>query len=68
MGEGQAAFGRGRKPGAGMTALLAVAVAGTGLVDPAAPVFHPDDEALLRGAAAFETVRMRRGKPVAVGG
>jgi branched-subunit amino acid aminotransferase/4-amino-4-deoxychorismate lyase len=47
-----------------MTALFAAAVAGVGLVDPAAPVFHADDEALLRGAAAFETVRMRRGKPV----
>ncbi|HUY72573.1 MAG TPA: aminotransferase class IV [Gaiellaceae bacterium] len=47
-----------------MTALLAAAVAGVGLVDPAEPVFHPDDEALLRGAAAFETVRIRRGRPV----
>ena len=47
-----------------MTALLAAAVAGRGLVDPAQPVFHPDDEALLRGAAAFETVRIRRGRPV----
>ena len=47
-----------------MTALLAAAVAGVGLVDPSAPVFYPDDEALLRGAAAFETVRMRGGGPV----
>src|SRR5579859_6212233 len=47
-----------------MSALLAAAVAGVGLVDPAEPVFHPDDEALLRGAAAFETVRIRRGRPV----
>lgn len=47
-----------------MTALLAAGVAGVGLVDPAAPVFFPDDEALLRGAAAFETVRIRRGRPV----
>jgi branched-subunit amino acid aminotransferase/4-amino-4-deoxychorismate lyase len=47
-----------------MTALFAAAVAGVGLVDPAEPVFHPDDEALLRGAAAFETVRIRRGRPV----
>ena len=47
-----------------MTALLAAAVAGRGLVDPAAPVFHPDDEALLRGAAAFETVRIRGGRSV----
>jgi 4-amino-4-deoxychorismate lyase len=47
-----------------MSALLAAAVAGVGLVDPAAPVFYPDDEALLRGAAAFETVRMRARRPV----
>ncbi len=47
-----------------MTALLAAGVGGVGLVDPAAPVFLPDDEALLRGAAAFETVRMRRSRPV----
>jgi branched-subunit amino acid aminotransferase/4-amino-4-deoxychorismate lyase len=47
-----------------MTKLLAVAVGGQGLVDPSAPVFHPDDEAILRGAAAFETVRVRRGAPV----
>ncbi len=50
-----------------MTALLAVAVAGRGLVDPSSAVFHPDDEALLRGAAAFETVRVRRGLPVLLG-
>ncbi len=47
-----------------MTALLAAAVSGLGLVDPSAPVFHPDDEALLRGAAAFETVRVRGGRAV----
>jgi branched-subunit amino acid aminotransferase/4-amino-4-deoxychorismate lyase len=47
-----------------MTALLAAAVAGKGLVDPSQPVFHPDDEALLRGAAAFETVRVRHGRAV----
>lgn len=44
--------------------LRAVAVAGRGIVDPAAPVFLADDEALLRGAAAFETVRVRGGRPV----
>jgi branched-chain amino acid aminotransferase len=43
--------------------LRAVAVAGRGLVDPAEPVFGADDEALLRGAAAFETVRVHRGRP-----
>jgi branched-subunit amino acid aminotransferase/4-amino-4-deoxychorismate lyase len=47
-----------------VTALLAAGVAGIGLIDPAAPVFYPDDEALLRGAAAFETVRIRHGRPV----
>jgi 4-amino-4-deoxychorismate lyase len=47
-----------------LTGLLAVAVAGQGLVDPAAPVFYADDEALLRGAAAFETVRIRAGRAV----
>jgi len=35
---------------------LAVAVAGRGLVSPEEPVLHADDEALLRGRAAFETL------------
>ena len=43
--------------------LLAVAVAGRGLVDPAEPVFHADDDALLRGGAAFETIRVYGGRP-----
>ncbi len=43
--------------------LLAVAVAGRGLVDPEAPVFRADDEALLRGGVAFETIRSYRGVP-----
>ena len=43
--------------------LLAVAVAGRGLVDPAEPVFSAGDEALLRGGAAFETVRVYAGRP-----
>ena len=43
--------------------LLAVAIAGRGLVDPAEPVFHADDDALLRGGAAFETVRVYGGRP-----
>ena len=38
--------------------LLAVAVGGRGLVDPEEPVLRADDEALLRGRAAFETVRV----------
>lgn len=41
--------------------LLAVAVQGRGLVDPAEPVFRADDEALLRGSVAFETVRVYGG-------
>jgi 4-amino-4-deoxychorismate lyase len=43
--------------------LLAVAVAGRGLVDPAQPVLRADDEAVLRGGAAFETVRVYGGRP-----
>ena len=43
--------------------LLVVAVEGRGLVDPAKPVFRADDEALLRGAVAFETVRVYGGVP-----
>jgi len=43
--------------------LLAVAVGGRGLVDPNEPVLHADDEALLRGRAAFETVRVYAGRP-----
>lgn len=43
--------------------LLAVAVAGRGLVDPETAVFRADDEALLRGSVAFETVRTYRGAP-----
>jgi branched-subunit amino acid aminotransferase/4-amino-4-deoxychorismate lyase len=43
--------------------LLALAVAGRGLVDPDAPVLRADDEALLRGRAAFETLRVYGGRP-----
>lgn len=43
--------------------LLAVAVAGRGLVDPHEPVFGADDDALLRGGAAFETIRVYGGRP-----
>lgn len=43
--------------------LLAVAVAGRGLVPPDDPVFGAGDEALLRGGAAFETVRVYGGRP-----
>jgi len=47
--------------------LLAVAVAGRGLVDPAEPVFLAGDEALLRGRAAFETTRVYGGRPFRLG-
>lgn len=43
--------------------LLAVAVAGRGLVPPDQPVLPADDEALLRGRAAFETMRVYGGRP-----
>jgi 4-amino-4-deoxychorismate lyase len=43
--------------------LLAVAVNGRGVVDPDEPVLRADDEALLRGRAAFETIRVYGGKP-----
>ncbi len=43
--------------------LLTVAVGGRGLVDPGEPVLRADDEALLRGRAAFETVRVYGGVP-----
>ncbi len=42
--------------------LLALAVGGRGVVDPAEPVLRADDEALLRGRAAFETVRVYGGE------
>jgi 4-amino-4-deoxychorismate lyase len=43
--------------------LLAVAVGGRGLVPPDEPVLLADDEALLRGRAAFETLRVYGGRP-----
>jgi 4-amino-4-deoxychorismate lyase len=43
--------------------LLALAVGGRGLVDPSEPVLHADDEAFLRGRAAFETIRVYEGRP-----
>jgi 4-amino-4-deoxychorismate lyase len=43
--------------------LLALAVGGRGVVDPDEPVLHADDEALLRGRAAFETLRVYGGAP-----
>jgi branched-subunit amino acid aminotransferase/4-amino-4-deoxychorismate lyase len=47
--------------------LLAVAIAGRGLVDPNEPVFRADDDAVLRGGAAFETVRVYGGRPFLLG-
>jgi branched-subunit amino acid aminotransferase/4-amino-4-deoxychorismate lyase len=47
--------------------LLAVAVEGRGLVDPAEPVFRADDEALLRGSAAFETLPVYGGRAFELG-
>ncbi len=43
--------------------VLALAVGGRGLVDPAEPVLCADDDALLRGRAAFETLRVYGGRP-----
>lgn len=43
--------------------ILALAVTGRGLVEPEAPVLRADDEALLRGRAAFETLRIYCGVP-----
>jgi 4-amino-4-deoxychorismate lyase len=43
--------------------LVALAVGGRGLVDPGKPVLYADDEAFLRGRAAFETIRVYDGRP-----
>lgn len=43
--------------------LLALAVSGRGVVDPDEPVLHADDLGLLRGLAAFETLRVYGGRP-----
>jgi 4-amino-4-deoxychorismate lyase len=43
--------------------LLAVAVAGRGVLAPGEAVFTAGDEALLRGRAAFETTRVYGGRP-----
>jgi 4-amino-4-deoxychorismate lyase len=47
--------------------LLAVAVEGRGVIDPAEPVFGAGDEALLRGRCAFETTRVYGGLPFRLG-
>ena len=43
--------------------LLALAVSGRGVVDPAQPAVFADDEGFLRGRAAFETTRVYDGVP-----
>jgi len=43
--------------------LLALAVAGLGLVDPDESAVYADDEAFIRGRAAFETLRVYNGAP-----
>jgi 4-amino-4-deoxychorismate lyase len=45
---------------------LALAVLGRGIVDPDIPVIHADDQGLLRGLAAFETMRVYGGRPFAM--
>ena len=57
------AAGGDRRPdrGGDAVSLLAVAVGGRGVVDPAEPVLRADDEALLRGRGAFETIRVYAG-------
>jgi 4-amino-4-deoxychorismate lyase len=45
---------------------LALGVLGRGLVDPDEPVIHADDLGLLRGLAAFETLRVYHGRPFAM--
>ena len=42
---------------------LALAVLGRGLVDPSEPVVRADDDALGRGRAVFETLRVYDGRP-----
>jgi 4-amino-4-deoxychorismate lyase len=43
--------------------LIALAVTGRGLCDLTAPAVRADDEAVLRGRAAFETLRVYEGRP-----
>jgi 4-amino-4-deoxychorismate lyase len=47
--------------------LLAVAVGGRGVVSPDEAIVHADDDALLRGRAAFETMRVYGGRPFRLG-
>lgn len=43
-----------------------MAVLGQGVIDPDRPVIHADDRGLLRGLAAFETLRVYAGRPFAM--
>lgn len=65
MDEGPPAAGGDRRAagGDGLSETLAVAVGGRGVVDPSEPVLRADDDALLRGRAAFETLRVYAGRP-----
>jgi 4-amino-4-deoxychorismate lyase len=45
---------------------VALAVLGRGILDPDEPLIHADDVGLLRGQAAFETVRVYAGRPFAL--
>ena len=58
-----AAVGLDRAGAAARMTLLALGVAGLGVVDPDERVLHADDLGLLRGQAAFETLRVYGGKP-----
>lgn len=49
-----------------VTRPLAVAVLGRGIIDPDTPIIHADDRGLLRGLAAFETLRVYGGRPFAM--
>ena len=68
MDEGTPVAGGHRRAagGEGLTPTLALAVGGRGVVDPAEPVLRGDDEALVRGRAAFETLRVYGGIPFAL--
>ena len=57
------AIGRASPGGGAGVNVLALAVTGRGLVDPTEPVIRADDEGLLRGRAAFETLRVYGGRP-----
>jgi 4-amino-4-deoxychorismate lyase len=46
-----------------LTEPLALAVLGHGVVDPSRPWMHADDAGVLRGRAAFETMRVYSGHP-----